>query len=1150
MTAMEIRQLLTRWKFINGRKLRQRIARFEQLESRHLLAAAVWTNVLQALDVTGDRVAEVSPLDALLVINELNHPVYAGRSQPLPLEIDDSLKHPFIDVTCDGVVSPLDALLVINRLNARNEPLGSSPLSGRPTWEFNTSGGSASSQGKYVASACSPKLIEGDSYTTQLSARVTLPDSSSAVRVKFDVPSFDISSQQTIRDAVEIVLLDESGQPLALPFGINRDASYNWSESLEPAIGPGTQTSTSTSGLVATATFNLSGLAAGTKVQVVARLVNEDKDTNTSVRVQRVEIVDIQDAAPTGMAVPSALRQSFEPIDPQLLVDVSPSISPVYGRTSLSDDQGVLVTDLQLVNQGNSALSGRILVVIDNLSDPAIGVMHPDGFLAGGRPYFVLNGIGASGWLAAGESTAKREVRFSNPSHQQFTYTLTTLAELNSAPSGFTSTPLREIEAGKTYTAITHAEDPDGQALHYSLVAGPVGMTIDQASGQLLWVTSSADVGNHSVILRASDPFGLSVEQVFTIAVIENLPNRPPVFTSTPPTDATVAAPFEVQTFKTGNAPVAVTAGDFGTGISYVTANPGDATFGILGSNRVSQPISVGAPTPTSFKTSFVLPLTVDLGFSPRTYQNTERDFDAMRTADVDRDGTPDLIVTVSTGSSDQFNPGRVGHIGIRLGNGDGSFRQGWEATLPPLTNRGSSSYDLHYADFTGDGIEDILLTQYVGQSVVVYKGLAGGIFAATPTVSTYGGSSSYMQVADLNGDKKLDVVVFESKISGQFRVGLSVLLGNGDGTFGPETFYAGANDNSGPGYVMDADGKNGPDLVRINYTDQRIETRLNDGTGHFGETLFSGVYAFGNNGLDPMAKFYVQPITAYFGDFDGDGINDASVSSAANGLLFLKGTGTGTFGDGTAAGNRFNIAAYVNYGTNTFPATYHGDGVPYDFNGDGKLDVIYGDSQYGYLTLGTGRGDGTFALHSYNVQFADDIGIGARGNQPTYRLNVADYNRDGVLDVAIGSQLDGSRPGSLAIILGDQVGTLRAVSTVPFGERQFGSSVVGDFTGDGIPDIAAHDGQGIIVAVGHGDGTFDDYRHGLNGGEAEIHSLISADFDGDGNQDLAWQGFTGLGVIPSYYQAFGLGNGFFQLAASVFPPQPANPGRSGDRDR
>ncbi len=292
------------------------------------------------------------------------------------------------------------------------------------------------------------------------------------------------------------------------------------------------------------------------------------------------------------------------------------------------------------------------------------------------------------------------------------------------------------------------------------------------------------------------------------------------------------------------------------------------------------------------------------------------------------------------------------------------------------------------------------------------------------------------MQVADVNGDEKLDVVVFENKINGQFRIGLSVLIGNGDGTFGPESFYAGVNENSGPGYVVDIDGKNGPDLVRINYNDQRLETRLNDGTGHFGETLFSGVYAFGNNGLDPMAKFYLSPITAYFGDFDGDGINDASVSSAANGLLFLKGTGTGTFGDGTAAGNRFNVAAYVNYGTNTFPATYHGDGTPFDFNADGKLDVLYGDSQNGYLTIGTGRGDGTFALHSYNVQFADDIGIGARGNQPTYRLNVADYNRDGVLDVAIGSQLDGSRPGSLAIILGDQVGTLRAVSTVPFGER------------------------------------------------------------------------------------------------------------------
>ena len=69
-----------------------------------------WNNGINALDVNDDTY--VSPLDALLVINELNtngaHKLAQDRPRPLA--------RPFLDVNCNGYVSPLDALLVINYL--------------------------------------------------------------------------------------------------------------------------------------------------------------------------------------------------------------------------------------------------------------------------------------------------------------------------------------------------------------------------------------------------------------------------------------------------------------------------------------------------------------------------------------------------------------------------------------------------------------------------------------------------------------------------------------------------------------------------------------------------------------------------------------------------------------------------------------------------------------------------------------------------------------------------------------------------------------------------------------------------------------------------------------------------------------------------
>jgi hypothetical protein len=107
------------------KKLRRRLFS-ERLEERSLLAGNVagflsdYYNQGRPTDVNAD--GEVAPLDALLIINQLN----AGRAGMLPQGAagaagEGSPGRLFVDVNNDGEAAPLDALLVINALLAEGE---------------------------------------------------------------------------------------------------------------------------------------------------------------------------------------------------------------------------------------------------------------------------------------------------------------------------------------------------------------------------------------------------------------------------------------------------------------------------------------------------------------------------------------------------------------------------------------------------------------------------------------------------------------------------------------------------------------------------------------------------------------------------------------------------------------------------------------------------------------------------------------------------------------------------------------------------------------------------------------------------------------------------------------------------------------------
>ncbi len=178
-----------------------------------------------------------------------------------------------------------------------------------------------------------------------------------------------------------------------------------------------------------------------------------------------------------------------------------------------------------------------------------------------------------------------------------------------------------------------------------------------------------------------------------------------------------------------------------------------------------------------------------------------------VASADFNGDGAKDLVVS---------NEGS-GTVNIYIGNRDGSFKGGVSFGV------GTTPSDITTSDFNGDGWEDFVVsTQDAGGNVRVFLGNGDASFRA-PLSLQAGDSPSQSLAKDLNGDGVLDLLVANSAQFGG-TPGVSVFLGNGDGTFQASTSYAAgisnafsiaANDFTGDG-VTDIALGSGDSTVRV----------------------------------------------------------------------------------------------------------------------------------------------------------------------------------------------------------------------------------------------------------------------------------------------------------------------------------------------
>ena len=384
--------------------------------------------------------------------------------------------------------------------------------------------------------------------------------------------------------------------------------------------------------------------------------------------------------------------------------------------------------------------------------------------------------------------------------------------------------------------------------------------------GQGVWIYFGASSGVGDYGFSAPRSFFMPVFEPKVILVDDiNADGNPDIITSFSVLlgDGTGSFSFSgppVLVFPPGvRRPAALTTGDFnGDGAP-------DLAYGMTGTSPGTDRVFIYHQLKTGGSPSGIFSLVQDLG-------PMEGSITGVVPGEIDGTGPPDLVVLLNGNRLLDFDLDGEGFL-VLHGESGGTFRVG------SRFYSGENPSGAAILDVDEDGDNDLIISNagIFSPTLVVLKGNGAGNFNIPPAYFV-GPLAESVAAEDLDQDHHWDLAVATQE-------GVVLLLGNGDGTFGPPALYPAGQE--GPLAVGDFNRDKKPDIVRLDVVAQEVHLLLGDGSGLLSP---AGVFPVGLDGQIGVA------------DFNKDKKLDIVVSGHVEGLrsaiAVLYGDGEGDFPD------------------------------------------------------------------------------------------------------------------------------------------------------------------------------------------------------------------------------------------------------------